>query len=66
MQQPPPSPSIRLASLLLGEDLGTWVRAQRNDDRSWRYIAELLTEKTNGQVSLTSEWLRQLYGKNAA
>lgn len=66
MQQPTPSPAVRLASLLLGEDLGDWVTAQRAEKQSWRHIADRLVDKTNGQVSLTSERLRQLYGAKAA
>ncbi|SEB43157.1 hypothetical protein SAMN04489727_1688 [Amycolatopsis tolypomycina] len=56
------SPSARLASVLLEQDLGDWVRAHRADDRSWAYIARLLHEKTDQQVSLSGEHLRRLYG----
>jgi hypothetical protein len=54
MQQP--GPKLELAAERLGEDIGAWVRAHRDDDRSWAWIASKLAEKTRVQVS--SETLR--------
>jgi len=58
-----PTPSTRLATVILGKDLGDWVREQRAAEQSWASIAKTLHEKTNEQVSLSSEHLRRLYGK---
>jgi hypothetical protein len=54
-----PGPKIELAAERLGEDIGQWVVALRNDDRSWRYIADKLAEKTN--VVITYAWLRRVF-----
>lgn len=66
MSRPTPSPSIRLAEVVLGQDLGEWVQDLRNDERSWSYIARKLAEKTNEQVTLSGSYLRRLYGPPAA
>lgn len=43
----------------LGEDLGQWVVALRNDDRSWRYISDKLEAETG--VAISGAWLRHQY-----
>lgn len=63
---PEPTPSTRLATVLLGKDLGEWVREQRADDRSWPWIANQLAVKTNHQVELSREHLRRLFGDKKA
>lgn len=63
---PEPTPSTRLATVLLGKDLGAWVREQRDDDRSWAWIADKLAEKTNQQVQLSREHLRRLFSEKKA
>ena len=55
-------PSIRLASLVLGEDLQDWVVRTRAAGASWLATAAELAATTGGQVALSGEYLRQLYG----
>jgi len=59
MANPTPTPSQRLASLLLGQPVDKWLRAKRDTGRSWRLIARDLYEATNGQVDVTHEALRR-------
>lgn len=56
------TPSTRLATHLLGEPLRDWVLRHRDDDRSWSWISSKLSAVTEGQVELSHEWLRRLYG----
>lgn len=56
------TPSTRLAAHLLGEPLEAWVLRHRGDDRSWGWISQKLSDVTGGQVDLSHEWLRRLYG----
>jgi hypothetical protein len=53
-----PSPTQRLASILLGEPVTTWVARQRSAGRSWRLVARDLYERTGGQIDVTHETLR--------
>lgn len=62
---PRPTPSTRLAGLLLGEDLDTWVARRRSAGESWDTIANALSYATQGQVTLSHEWLRRLYAERA-
>lgn len=58
------TPTQRLATVLLGEDLSQWV-AERRDPaalHSWRLISDQLRKATNGQVDVTGETLRIWYG----
>lgn len=59
-----PSPSQRLAEVLLGTDLAEWVAERRDPEvrRSWRVIANELRRITDGQVDVTGEAVRQWYG----
>lgn len=59
------SPSLRLATVLLGEPVRDWVVARRTAGASWPTIAEALALATNGQVSLSKEYLRQRYAAAA-
>lgn len=56
----------RLATILLGRDVNTWIDAQRADGRSWRDIAQLLDAATNGQVQVSHvavmDWAKQQKG----
>lgn len=61
MQQP--GPKIELAAERLGKDIGEWVRAHRDDDRSWGWIATRLAAETRVQVS--DEYLRRLFAEGA-
>lgn len=65
MQQ---TPNERLAEIVLGVDLETWVAARRNRERpvSWLNISRELADATNGQVSLSHEGLRMRYGQPPA
>lgn len=56
--QSPETPTQRLASMLLGEDVRQWVQTRRNDGIALRYIARELADATNGQVDVTHETLR--------
>lgn len=55
------TPTQRLAGLILGRDLGTFVAERRADGRAWRYIARDLYEATSGEVDVTYETLRSWY-----
>lgn len=55
------TPTTRLASLLLGQDLGEWLTTQRDRGLSWQEVADALTEATRGEVVVSDEWLRLLH-----
>lgn len=55
-----PTPSQLLMEERLGEPLEAYVLKLRADERTWRYIARHLAEKTGHSVS--PESLRQWYG----
>lgn len=60
------TPTQRLATLLLGSDLGQWVSERRNPPdirRSWRVISNELRRATDGQIDVTGETLRGWYLK---
>lgn len=52
----------RLASLLLGEDLETWVSTRREQQKSWLAIARELNDATKGEVTFSHEGLRMRFG----
>ena len=52
------TPRQRLATIILGEDVITWLRARRAKGRSWYQLADDLAEATNGDVSLSHEAVR--------
>jgi hypothetical protein len=56
----------KLASLLLGQPVDQWIAAQRKAGLSWRLIARALYERTNGQVDVTYETLRNWSDRTAA
>lgn len=59
-----PTTNQRLAAVLLGGDLRTWVADRRNPPdvrRSWRLIANELRRETEGQVDVTGETLRSWF-----
>ena len=56
------TPTQRLANVVLGEDLETFVTSRR-PERSWRLIARDLREATDGQVDVTEQTLQNWYGK---
>jgi hypothetical protein len=57
-----PTPTQRLASTLLGRDVLDWLQEQQDKGLSLRQTADLLTERTNGQVKVTNvtilNWMR--------
>lgn len=55
------TPSLRLATVLLGEPVGDWVIRRRRAGASWPAIAEALGLATNGQVALSAQYLRVTY-----
>ena len=55
------TPTVRLATLILGEPLEGWVRQRRNAGQPWDGIAGDLAEATEKQVKISGEYLRQLY-----
>lgn len=59
-----PTPSLLLMEERLGEPLEPYVRKLRTDERTWRYIARHLAEKTGHAVS--AEWLRVQFRECAA
>jgi hypothetical protein len=59
-------PKVSLVEHLLGEQLEPWVQTHRADGRSWQWIAYKIAEKTRGEVTVTAEYLRQLFGQVAA
>lgn len=59
-----PPTKIEQAEEILGEDLGAWCLRYREDERSWRWIADKLAEQT--QVTITPQWLRHLFSPSAA
>ena len=60
------TPTQRLASLLLGQDVRLFIAERRTDKRAWRFIARDLYDATDGQVDVTYETLRQWFGDVAA
>lgn len=56
-----PTPKQQLASVLLGENLDSYVATRRSTGRTWRLIARDIYEATNGQVDISHESLRGWY-----
>lgn len=52
------TPNQRLASLILGQPVQTWIASRRDSGRSWRLVARDLYEATNGQIDVTHETVR--------
>ena len=60
------TPTMKLASILLGQDVREWISQRRTDGRSWRLISRDLYEATNRQVDVTHESVRSWVAKDAA
>jgi hypothetical protein len=60
---PPITPTQRLATLALGQDVTAWVVERRSSDPSpsFRTIATELRVRTSGQVDVTDETIRLWY-----
>jgi hypothetical protein len=48
----------RLATLLLDEDVITWLTARREQGASWYKLADDLRDATDGEVALSHEAVR--------
>lgn len=59
----------QLADILLGEPIEDWLRARRDEGRSLREIAALLSERTSGRVVLSHQavnrWLQESTQRSA-
>ena len=55
------TPTQRLATLILGRDLGSFVAERRAEGRAWRFVARDLYEATGGEIDVTYETLRSWY-----
>lgn len=53
-----PTPTRRLARVLLGQPVEQWIRDRRTAGKSWRRIALELRDTTNGQIDVTHETVR--------
>ena len=60
------TPNMKLASILLGQDVREWIGQRRSDGRSWRLISRDLYEATNKQVNVTHEAVRSWVTEDAA
>jgi hypothetical protein len=56
----------RLASHLLDQPVQEWIVAQRARPLSWRAIASLLEDETDGQVLVSHETIRAWSQQDAA
>lgn len=52
----------KLATVLLGSDLETFVVSRKDAGLSWRLIARDLREATDSQVDVTGQTLQNWYG----
>jgi len=53
------TPTTRLATVLLAQDVGEWLTTRREQGRNWYQLAADLSEATKGQVSVSHEAVRQ-------
>ena len=60
------TPTQRLAGLILGEPVQTWIARRREAGASWRDIAADLRDRSNGQVSVSHEAVRRWAEESAA
>lgn len=60
------TPTQRLASLLLDQNVIDYIADRRSEGRAWRFIARDISEATGGQVDVTYETLRKWSGSDAA
>lgn len=61
-----PTPTRRLAELLLDEPLDTFVFSRREAGKSWRVIARDLWTTTDGQIDVTSMTLQNWFPSERA
>lgn len=60
------TPTQRLATVLLGRSVHTWLTEQRAAGSSWRQIADDLGTATNGQIEVSYEAVRRWHGELVA
>jgi len=60
------TPTEQKAREVLAEELHTWAERHRKDDRSWPWIARKLERLSEGQISITPQYLRTLCKQQAA
>ena len=60
------TPTQKLASIILGQDVREWITQRRSDGRSWRVISRDLYVATNRQVDVTHESVRPWVAEDAA
>ena len=60
------TPTQKLASIILGQDVREWITQRRDEGRSWRLISRDLYEATNRQVDVTHESIRSWVIEDAA
>lgn len=46
------TPTQRLADILLGEPVESWVAQRRNEGKSWRRISNELRDETKGDIDV--------------
>ncbi len=56
-----PTPTQRLADLLIPGGLEEFVRSRRADGKAWRLVARDVYEATDRQIDVTYESLRSWY-----
>jgi hypothetical protein len=60
-----PTPTQKLAGIILGRPVEDWIEDRRSSGRSWRLIARDLYEATDGQVDITHEAVRRWADRKA-
>jgi hypothetical protein len=60
-----PTPTYLLLEAKLGEPLAPLVERMRADERSFPYIARKLRERTNHEVTFSTESLRQWFSEQS-
>lgn len=57
----PTNHSQRLAGLILGQDLASWVAARRTSGAGWDRIATELAVATEGDIVVTGQTMKRWY-----
>jgi len=61
-----PTPTRKLAEILLSEPLDEFVSSRRESGKSWRVIARDLWTETDGQIDVTSMTLQNWFPSSKA
>jgi hypothetical protein len=54
-----PTPKLQLIETAIGEPILDYLDRLRKDDRSWPYIARVIAQRT--EIEISDEWLRVWY-----